>query len=82
MVLSFSRGHKMETLFFSIGDMVRHRYVHDEKQAKIIGIVVDISKAAWDEQFLLYHVEWLNSPHPVRPRFDSSRYRCDHLEKV
>jgi hypothetical protein len=45
----------------NIGDMVKHRYNTSEQQEKVIGIVVDISKAAWDEQLIICHVDWLNS---------------------
>ena len=66
----------------NIGDMVKHRYNTSEEQAKTIGIVVDISKAAWDEQLLICHVEWLNAPKPVMPRLGASGYRATDLERA
>ncbi|MFM1840003.1 MAG: hypothetical protein RIR47_52 [Bacteroidota bacterium] len=62
----------------NIGDMVKHRYNTSEEQAKTIGIVVDISKAAWSKGLLIYFVDWLNSPYPMK----ASGYRFDDLERT
>lgn len=67
-----------------IGDMVKHKYNHDEKQAKVIGVVVDISKAAWDHEILLCRVHWLNSPYRTANMNMGhvKGYRFQDLEKV
>ena len=61
-----------------IGDMVKHKYNTSEEQAKVIGIVVDISKAAWSKGILIYFVDWINSSYSMK----ASGYRFDDLEKA
>ncbi len=61
-----------------IGDLVKHKYNTSEEQAKTIGIVVDISKAAWSKGLLIYFVDWINSPYSMK----ASGYRFDYLERV
>ena len=65
-------------MMFEIGDMVKHKYNTSEEQAKTIGIVVDISKAAWSKGLLIYFVDWINSPYSMK----ASGYRFDYLERV
>jgi len=62
----------------NIGDMVKHKYNTSEEQAKTIGIVVDISKAAWSKGLLIYFVDWINSPYSMK----ASGYRFTDLERV
>ena len=63
----------------NIGDMVKHRYNTSEEQAKTIGIVVDINKAALCKGLLIYFVDWLNSPYPTKA---NGYYRFDDLERA
>ena len=66
----------METLLFSIGDMVKHRY----KTNPTFGIVVNISEAPiWHVAETLYHVDWISS---VGKPMTHNGYTLEHLEKV
>ncbi len=62
----------------NIGDMVKHKYNTSEEQAKVIGIVVDISKTAWSKGILIYFVDWINSSYSMK----ASGYRFADLERV
>jgi hypothetical protein len=67
----------------NIGDMVKHKYNTSEEQAKTIGIVVDISKATWDDELMLCYVDWLNSPYRTTGRNGHVKgYRFNDLEKA
>jgi hypothetical protein len=68
----------------NIGDLVKHRYNTSEEQSKVVGVVVDISKAVWDDEMLVCDVHWLNSPYRTANMNmgHAKGYRFQDLEKV
>jgi hypothetical protein len=60
---------------FQIGDMVKHKY----KANPTFGIVIGTSKAVWDDQLLICHIEWINV---LYHNVHANGYRSDDLERL